>query len=285
MKCSYGCGNKGIYKFKNSNICCENYFTKCPAVREKNSKNQIGKIISNETKRKQSRSQKNRYTKELKKVYSERMIEKYKDNNEREKQKEIAKKIWLNKEFREKHKTNVNNYHKNNSKFTIEQLSRKYPIFSKVEELRYRLNTKKIQVRCKKCNRWFTPTSQQLYDRINQIENLDGNDGCFLYCSETCKENCSLYNLKSDPNKSINKPYTKSEYDTFKKFVLERDHHICQFCEEQAIDVHHERPQKLEPFFALDPDFAWSCCEDCHYKKGHPTGTECSTGGIANIKC
>ena len=57
----------------------------------------------------------------------------------------------------------------------------------------------------------------------------------------------------------------------------------CLACDEPATDVHHERPQKLEPFFALDPDFAWSCCEKCHYEKGHKN--ECSTRKIGLKVC
>jgi hypothetical protein len=29
----------------------------------------------------------------------------------------------------------------------------------------------------------------------------------------------------------------------------------------------------------------WSCCEECHYKYGHKSGTECSTGNLANKIC
>jgi len=60
---------------------------------------------------------------------------------------------------------------------------------------------------------------------------------------------------------------------------------ICEYCEELATHVHHSRPQKLEPGFALDPDFGIACCESCHYKYGHKTGTECSTGQLTNAVC
>ena len=89
--------------------------------------------------------------------------------------------------------------------------------------------------------------------------------------------------MRGDPNKNTFKKYTNEEYETFRNFVLERDSYICQFCGDEATDVHHERPQKLEPFFALDPDYAWSCCKECHYEKGHKD--ECSTGNLAQIIC
>lgn len=59
----------------------------------------------------------------------------------------------------------------------------------------------------------------------------------------------------------------------------------CEICGELATHVHHGRPKKLEPFFVLDPDWGVSTCNKCHYKYGHPTGTECSTGRLANIQC
>jgi hypothetical protein len=40
-----------------------------------------------------------------------------------------------------------------------------------------------------------------------------------------------------------------------------------------------------EPIFILDPDYGIACCEKCHYKYGHKTGTECSTGNLANVIC
>ena len=68
-----------------------------------------------------------------------------------------------------------------------------------------------------------------------------------------------------------------------RNFVLERDGWQCQYCGEQADHVHHERPKKLEPFFTLDPDLAWSVCRKCHNKYAHVD--ECSTINIANIHC
>jgi len=94
-----------------------------------------------------------------------------------------------------------------------------------------------------------------------------------------------LFNLRYDPNKTIDKLYTIEEYQTWRITVLEREDYLCEYCEEQAMHVHHSRPQKLEPGFILDPDFGIACCETCHYKYGHKTGTECSTGNLASTIC
>jgi 5-methylcytosine-specific restriction endonuclease McrA len=180
-------------------------------------------------------------------------------------------------------------------KLRISTIKKKYKFFSKLEHMRYNPNKpgkREIQIHCKNhlCENskekdgWFTPTYIQFYERVRQLEREQGNEGSYFYCSEKCKEECPLYNsFGGDPFKKIKKSYTESEYKIFRIFVLERDNYICQYCEDVAVHVHHERPQKLEPFFALDPDFAWSCCEKCHYKKGHKD--ECSSAQLSKIIC
>jgi len=184
--------------------------------------------------------------------------------------------------------------HKGQGKRTIKYLKDQYKIFSKVEEMRYNPNKpdeKEIQVHCKNhlCKNskeqrgWFTPTGRQLEQRIGAIEHIFGNDAGYLYCSEKCKEECPLFNLINDPNRTVIKLYTSEEYQTFRQQVLKRESYLCEYCESKATHVHHSRPQKLEPGFVLDPDFGVACCEKCHYKYGHKN--ECSTGQLAGITC
>ena len=227
--CSYGCNKLAKYYFSISKkYCCEDHISKCPIERQKKSERMKGYKVSKKTKDK------------------------------------ISKKIIL---------LNIQNenYRINQSltrKLTISDYQQRYPFFSKIEELRInpnKPNKKEIQVHCKnhKClnskeqNGWFTPTNIQLYERIRQLESKDGQGGCYFYCSQKCKNECPLFNLYSDPFKVNKKIYTQEEYQQFRNFVLERDEYICQFCGDPAEYVHHERPQKLEPVFSLDPDFAW----------------------------
>jgi 5-methylcytosine-specific restriction endonuclease McrA len=184
--------------------------------------------------------------------------------------------------------------HKPYNELTLERINKRYSFFSKIEEMRYnpdKPEEKEIQVHCKNhcCKNskeksgWFTPIKSQLYERIRQLNDTLGNDGMFFYCSDNCKQTCDLFNVHGDPCKETKKSYTQEEYQTFRQFVLKRDQYICQFCGEKATDVHHERPQKLEPFFVLDPDYAWSYCKDCHYKFGHQG--ECNTGNLSSKLC
>ena len=196
----------------------------------------------------------------------------------------------LNKPLSEKQKQKISL----KLKLDIKTIKFRYPFFSQIEDLRYnpdKPREKEIQVHCKNHNcqnskeqgGWFTPTRSQLYERIRQLEKNYGNGGCYFYCSNECKNECPLYNIHNDPLKDIEKNYTNKEYQVFREFVLERDNYKCQYCGEKAEHVHHERPQKLEPFFSLDPDLAWSVCSECHYKYGH--NDECSTGKLAKIIC
>lgn len=135
------------------------------------------------------------------------------------------------------------------------------------------------------CDSRFIPKLSEVVERIRCLKGTQ-NGECRIYCSEECKNSCSIFRKVKFQKKHplINeKVYTESEYNQFREFVLERDNYKCQYCGEVAEHVHHEKPQKLEPFFSLDPDYAWSCCKKCHYKNGHKD--ECSTGMLSKKIC
>lgn len=277
-KCEYGCGQEGIYKLKNGKFCCSEKFNSCPEIKRKNSEtNKIKQLGKNNG-----------------------MYGKKQSIESRRKNSESNKRVWKDpfstfntKEYRTRLKRAMRIVGFN-KKRSIEYIKDKYKIFSKIEEMRYnpdKPEEKEIQVRCKNHNcpnskekgGWFTPTNTQLYERIRNIER-HGVDNSYFYCSTECKDIYPLFNLHFDPNKKeLEGSYKQQEYQIFRLFVLERDNYICQYCGEKAEHVHHERPQKLEPFFSLDPDYAWAVCSKCHYEKGHKD--ECSTGKLANQVC
>jgi len=298
--CEYGCYQEGKYQFKNGKWCCNNHYLKCSGmkvrllgknnvshrleVKEKKLKHLVGHILSEETKRKIGESHKGKPKLSLRgRIFSEdtrnKMSESRKGNIPWNKGQKIPKQISIKM---------------GQPKLSIDKIKKRYPFFSSIEEMRYNPNKveeKEIQVHCKNhlCKNskeqggWFTPTGNQLYERIRNLEKEYGNEGCYFYCSQECKNICPLYRFNGNEllNKSL--AYTQEEYQTFRQFILKRDDYTCQFCGEKAEHVHHEKPQKLEPFFSLDPDYAWSCCKKCHYEKGHRD--ECSTGNLANKVC
>ncbi len=180
-------------------------------------------------------------------------------------------------------------------KRTIEYIREKYPTFTLIEPMRYNPDKPdEIQVHCKhhKCinskenGGWFTPTSRQIEKRIERLER-DGIDGSGFYCSDQCKQECPIYGL--NPNNIINQNtsntmhYTQLEYNIWRIEVFKRAENECEYCGEEAKHCHHSKPQKLEPFFSLDPDYGIACCEKCHFKYGHKD--ECNTGQLANFVC
>ncbi len=270
MICEYGCGRESIHQFKNGKWCCSYNHIICSKVREKVSKSvtgsgnpRYGVKCTSQTKEKIRHTLKGKMCGEKNPFYGKKHTKQSKDKMSR------------------------------SLRFSLQDYKQAHPIFFKIEEMRKHPITEKIQVHCKnhKCKNskekggWFTPTQIQLTERLRALEKPSGMIENNFYCSKRCKVECPLYRSKSDPFKETKKNYTESEYQIFRKFVLERDQYICQYCGEEATTVHHERPQKTEPFFALDPYFAWSCCEKCHYEKGHPTGSNCSTGNLASKVC
>lgn len=249
--CEYGCGQIAKYKLLISGswkLCCENIFNKCPEVRKKNRIGNEGTVLT------------------------------------------------------EEHKKRIGD----KNRYSIEYLQKRYLIFCKEEELRYnpdKPNKREIQVRCtnpncpnsKEKDGWFTPASGQIYGRVAALEHPNGNGGINFYCSDHCKNTCRFYRktvdqiIKEDGIRAgifeEDLGPTPADLETLRQEVLKRDNYKCIYCGEPATHVHHIRPIKLEPFFALDPDYAILCCQDCHYKYGHKTGTECSTGRLASLTC
>jgi hypothetical protein len=294
--CEYGCGKEAKYQFKNGKWCCSIDYRKCPELRKKygnpGSKNPMfGRKHSKKTKEKMSvKASKRRWSDE----YKKKMSIKIKSVKHKIFTKETRKKIseaCKGREVSEKTRKKISLA----NRYTIIKLKEKYPIFAKIEEMRYKPeNEKEIQVHCKNhlCQNskeqggWFTPTSGQISGRLAGI--TFGNDGSYFYCCNDCKQICPLYRLKAEDeisrnNINKNKYYTDSEYQTFRHQVLKREDYICEYCEELANHVHHSRPQKLEPGFILDPDFGVACCESCHYKYGHKD--ECSTENLKKVVC
>lgn len=156
------------------------------------------------------------------------------------------------------------------------------------EDIRKQKGTEILEVKCVYCGRWFVPTRLAVSGRLDAINNLNRGEGR-LYCSENCKQLCPTYGQKKYPkghnpyevSKSI--WYTNAELRVWREEVLKRENYICEYCGEKATIAHHSKPKKLEPFFALDPEYGVACCEKCHYKYGHQG--ECNTANLAHTDC
>jgi len=156
-----------------------------------------------------------------------------------------------------------------------------------IEKIR-QSNEKLLEVKCSVCGKWFIPKRTDVEARAQYLKGNTDRESRF-YCSDECKNNCSVFNKHkyskgSNPRKHRNNNFfTEHELRVWSKEVLDRANYRCEYCGEKATIAHHINPKKLEPVYALDPDNGIACCKHCHYKYGHRD--ECSTINIANKKC
>ncbi len=60
----------------------------------------------------------------------------------------------------------------------------------------------------------------------------------------------------------------------------------CEICEEtKDLIAHHIYPQKTHHEMILDPENGLIVCPECHLKKCHPKGSDCSYGNLAKLIC
>lgn len=275
--CEYGCGNIAKWVFKNGRWCCSRSTTSCPEIKRRNSTTNINNP--------------NDY---------------WIDRKRGPQSKEHKRKIGIGNKGCTPWNTGIQQPLKQvkersiRNRFTIKQIQELYPIFASVEEMRYnpdKPGEKERQFHCKynRCQNskekggWFTPTEEQFRSRRDALEHDDGNDGCYLYCTNECKQKCTLFNLRSDPYRNTEKPYTDVEYGVWRKEVFKRDNYECigydgHYCGKPVEHAHHIHPVKTHPELALDPDNGISLCKGCH-KYIHRAGTPCSTGNLASRIC
>lgn len=145
-----------------------------------------------------------------------------------------------------------------------------------------------LEVRCSLCKNWFVPKRTSVEARAQYIKGNTNREGR-LYCSDSCRHNCPIFNkhkypIGKNPRKSRNvKHFTESELRIWASEVLKRANYMCEYCGSAANTAHHIIPKKLEPMHALDPDNGLACCNSCHYTYGH--SGSCSSINISKINC
>lgn len=147
----------------------------------------------------------------------------------------------------------------------LNRIKQRYPFFYKIEKPIEKNG--EIYVKCKLCENYFSPTNYQLAERIRCLEKARDNSEQHFYCSDKCKQKCSVYHSKP-VLKQTNYP-SEAQLKIYRKIVLERDNHECCYCGEEANIVHHIYPIKTCPEFSLDPDYGLSVCSECHDLYAH----------------
>lgn len=130
-----------------------------------------------------------------------------------------------------------------------------------------------LEVRCFKCDEWFVPTINNIN---NRIQYLNGNNKWEnnLYCSDGCKNSCSIFNrsaktiMKEDAIRAGRLSWLKLEREVqpeLRKMVLARDESKCVKCgETENLQCHHIYPVATNPLESADVDNCITLCINCH---------------------
>ena len=233
MICDYGCGREAKHQFKNGKWCCEKSTNSCPNVKMKANKSEGSK------KRWSRKDERIKQSERRKRHFSENPNASIEFSNK-------IKNLWTTDEYREKQKTRRSSLeykklisknmkgkkHLESSKrkmsetkikiYNSDYYKRKYPVLSKLEKIRDCERTGKIQVVCKYCKKWFIPSYFNFYERIRQVESLNGNMKSFLFCCDEHKFLSEYSNRISPEQGSLFEVY-------FRKVWKETDKSLRKF--------------------------------------------------------
>jgi 5-methylcytosine-specific restriction endonuclease McrA len=137
-----------------------------------------------------------------------------------------------------------------------------------------------LLVKCKYCNKWFSPTNSEVKAYFHQ--------GTSLYCSDGCKKSCPTYRVQKY-EKGFRQNTSREVQPELRKLVLERDNWTCQKCganKDNDITVtlhcHHIDPVKNNPIESADMDNCVTLCKACHKEVHKQKG--CRTSDLAKCK-
>jgi hypothetical protein len=269
--CDYGCGQDGIFSFKNGKVCCSDHYMKCPAYKEsmKGEKNPFynkkhskksKSIVSEKNKGKKAWNKGIPRTEEEKKLISEK-------TKEAMKRPEVVELIQKHPPALSKHdhpKWNGGYYNKGIPLYNTYSTRISY-----AEEVRRNENDRNIlEVKCAYCGQWFIPTIMQVYERIRSLEGRNYGEQR-IYCSDACKFACPIYHQISYPKDY--KPATSREVQPeLRQMRFQFDNYTCQKCKKHKNELnvplhcHHIEGIRWEPLESADIDKCLTVCETCH---------------------
>ena len=120
-----------------------------------------------------------------------------------------------------------------------------------------------LVVRCFKCASKFVPTNAQAQKRVQALSGTVKGE-YHLYCSQGCKDSCSIYGANYDPAEASHGTYALRNPE-WAQLVKERDGFTCQKCGDTGVvQAHHIEPVSLRPDLADDLDNGITLCTSCH---------------------
>jgi len=156
----------------------------------------------------------------------------------------------------------------------------RYDIYAKQLEWCEKVRSNKkdrniLEVKCFKCGEWYIPTRN---DVVSRIQHLKGNKNYpsenRFYCSNKCKNSCSIYNkninviIKENAIRAGQLSWlelTREVQPQLRQLVLEHDNNQCIKCgNKENLQCHHILPVNIEPLLSADIDNCITLCYTCH---------------------
>jgi len=132
-----------------------------------------------------------------------------------------------------------------------------------------------LEVRCFKCKEWYTPSWNNISNRIQHLKGNYTNSNHF-YCSKECKNSCSIFGksaktlMKEDAIRAGRLSWLELSREIqpeLRQMVLERDEYKCVKCNDSNnLECHHIYPVNIEPLLSADIDNCITLCAKCHVK-------------------
>lgn len=120
-----------------------------------------------------------------------------------------------------------------------------------------------MEVKCKYCGKYFSPTNSQVGQRLGALEGRTYGSGS-LYCSDGCKQLCPIFKQIKYP-KDL-KPTTSREVNPLvRKLCFEADEWECQRCgSTESLICHHILGYAQYKTLSNDLANVITFCETCH---------------------
>ncbi|MBU0958536.1 MAG: hypothetical protein KKB31_01195, partial [Nanoarchaeota archaeon] len=114
------------------------------------------------------------------------------------------------------------------------------------------------------CDNWFSPTRRETEARIAAIYDRTKGENRF-YCSEECKQSCSIFGQQMYPKGFIPEHYKRSSQKEWSEMVKERDNYTCIKCGRKDLPLvaHHIEGLNVNPIESADIDLGITFCSEC----------------------